>query len=192
MDNCSICFENLSVPSFRERQEEILVENDCSTLKCGHGFHTKCLLQSLQSIQGCPICRLVNDEDFFDPRLRAQQRLHMNACCDTIIRQVKNDKLKDHAQDYNAFKKELEEKRKLFKASVATFKEKLRKDMNIEGIINYLNQLRKHSKRIIRSEIKKKGGIFASAMKLRYYREDMIFDGVSAWNFSWKNKRDFW
>lgn len=196
MDNCTICFENISVPVFRDGRTEISVENDCSRLTCGHAFHTKCLIQSLHLTRGCPLCRLVDEREYtLDPRTRAQQRLHMQSYCDEIMNQVKEDILIEHLKDYRAFIQELEEKRKIFNKSVSEFKEKLRNDMNIEPVIHHISSVKQEARRLFHREIKKRGGIFATAMKkynTSHAEEKLLFGERSPWYFSMKNKRDFW
>lgn len=195
-DNCPICFENLSISAFQEGTTELVIHNDCSRLTCGHGFHTKCLIQALSSTRGCPLCRMVDDEVYNqDPRLRAQQRLHMQTYCDTILDKIKNEVLTEHLKDYKAFTQELEEKRKVFKQRVADFKEGLRTEMNIEPILQHINKVKTDTKRKFHREVKKRGGIFTTVLQ-RYYtchsEERLLFNERSPWYFSHKNKRDFW
>lgn len=191
-----ICFENICVPVFQEGQTAVSVENDCSRLLCGHAFHTICLIQSLHMTRGCPLCRLVDERDYnTDWRIRSQQRLHMQAYCDEIMKGVKDQVLDEHLKEYKAFVQELEEKRKIFNKSVAEFKEKLRKEMNIESIIHHISNVKCDTKRIFQREVKRRGGIFTSALK-RYItsnaEEKILFGEKSPWYFSIKNKRDFW
>ena len=86
-------------------------------------------------------------------------------------------------------------KRKIFNKSVSEFKEKLRNDMNIEPVIHHITSVKQEAKRIFHREVKKRGGIFTSALKrytTSHAEEKLLFGEKSPWYFSMKNKRDFW
>lgn len=193
MDNCTICFESLCVPVFQEANMEVSIENDCSRLPCGHAFHTKCLIQSLHMTRGCPLCRVIDERE--DPRDYSRQRLYMRTCCDEILSQIKNEVLSEHVKEYASFSNELEKKRKLFNKKVHEFKEALRNEMKIESIIDHMKQVKQDTKRLFHREIKKRGGIFKTAIKTYnnwYSEEKLLFGEKSPWYFNTKNKIDFW
>lgn len=196
MDNCTICLESLSIPLYVAGTTEVNIENDCSRIACGHAFHTKCLIQSLNITPGCPLCRIVEETHYnVDPELYTRQHIHMQLYCSKILDEVKNDILVEHLKDYKSFVRELEEKRKVFNKRVTDFKEKLREEMNITPILSHIDKVKKDTKRIFRHEIKKRGGIFATSLRIYgtcTYQEKYLFGERNPWNFSFKNKRDFW
>lgn len=85
---CTICLENFT-------EHEI-----CTTLPCGHKFHSNCLASWLWKDQSCPNCRLKNkanasdDEIDFSETLRQfviQYRLRKNAIQKSIRRAKRED-----------------------------------------------------------------------------------------------------
>ena len=58
--NCTICYEEMKTTEFGGVQDMDIVDlNDptCLRLKCGHAFHTNCILQAFRSNLKCPVCR---------------------------------------------------------------------------------------------------------------------------------------
>jgi Zinc finger, C3HC4 type (RING finger) len=190
-NNCIICFEHLCIPMFIQDTTNLTIENDCTRLICGHGFHTKCIINSLQTARGCPLCRMVDTED---PLTYHRRRLEMQRCCHKIMEDIKKETLVEHIKDYRSFVNELEEKRKNFKKRVEEFKAHLRAEYKIEEIINYITKLKKNTRKEFRKEVKKRGGIYTIAIK--HYSErledEFLFGEKSPWYFSMKNSRDFW
>lgn len=54
---CTICVTPMGVPSFTAVQQEDAVEGENCRLKCGHAFHTSCILTSFRYNPMCPCCR---------------------------------------------------------------------------------------------------------------------------------------
>lgn len=61
---CAICFESLG-PSLeayvKDTTEDIDVCENVFRLKCGHAFHTNCVVRSLRMTPQCPSCRSSNE-----------------------------------------------------------------------------------------------------------------------------------
>ena len=58
--SCTICYEEMKTVEFEGVQDMDIVDlNDpsCLRLKCGHAFHTNCILQAFRSNLKCPVCR---------------------------------------------------------------------------------------------------------------------------------------
>lgn len=58
--NCTICYEEMKTLEFEGVQDMDIVDlhdPTCLRLKCGHAFHTNCILQAFRSNLKCPVCR---------------------------------------------------------------------------------------------------------------------------------------
>jgi cysteinyl-tRNA synthetase len=143
--------------------------------------------------RGCPLCRIEIEQN--DDREYARHRFHMLSYCKEILETIKDEVLQEHLKEYKSFSNELETKRKTFNKRISEFKKELRAEMNIESILDHISDIKRQTKRIFHREIKKRGGIFKTAIE-KYnsaYAEDrLLFKERSPWFFNTKNKRDFW
>lgn len=61
--DCNICMEDMKTESFKHpepNQEKDKVDEKnslCLRLKCGHAYHTECMVMAFREKQGCPMCR---------------------------------------------------------------------------------------------------------------------------------------
>jgi hypothetical protein len=54
MELCPICLDEMDMKAFNDEKQST---STCFRLECGHGFHTKCVIQTLQvSNSSCPSC----------------------------------------------------------------------------------------------------------------------------------------
>jgi hypothetical protein len=168
-----------------------VVHDSHTRLACGHAYHTKCIIEALNRVQGCPLCRATLPLEQHDIELH----MRMKSYCYEMLDDVKKTELKDYLKDYKSFSNEIEDKRKIFKEKVATFKQELRNEMNIEPTLEYTRKLRLRIRNIFRRAIKKRGGIYATLLHQfdsYHYENKYLFGERSMWYNSMKNKSDFW
>jgi len=54
MELCPVCLDEMDMKAFNDEKQSTTT---CFKLECGHGFHTKCVIQTLQiSHSSCPSC----------------------------------------------------------------------------------------------------------------------------------------
>jgi len=57
---CTICYECINTKDYIGKQDFDCVDVDdpsCLRIKCGHAFHTNCIMQAFRGNLKCPICR---------------------------------------------------------------------------------------------------------------------------------------
>jgi len=56
--NCPVCYSSLDCHAYESRvQDDSEVSDSVFRLKCGHAFHSNCLVRSFQVDASCPVCR---------------------------------------------------------------------------------------------------------------------------------------
>ena len=70
MNQCTICLDEIKCSAFTETATDDVVDaNDstCLRLKCGHAFHTSCIVSNFRVGGGCPTCREPLREESHNP-----------------------------------------------------------------------------------------------------------------------------
>ena len=129
---CAICQDHMTVPEYDiERLGEIIIEKDCTRLKCGHALHSKCMIEGLQSYNGkCLVCNVTGVDK---THLSFDDRIKFEARCLRVLGQLKrhNSDVKNAVLDCNAFRTEYKQKVKEYNHKIKEFCKNLEKEMNI-------------------------------------------------------------
>lgn len=192
MEECILCYEPLSVPVFRETTtNDIIVDGDSSRLKCGHAYHTLCLLRALQHRSVCPLCNVIgqpqDNEDWWN-----NGRIALEGRCMEIMGKAKKDKeVREALREYKTSLKDIMGVKKEFSKKVKDFKTGLRAEMGVDEKLKTLLKHRSSATRIFHHKAKSEGSLGAGALNLLpKYKIDIFLFGISRF-FRWRMNQVF-
>ena len=192
MEECILCYEPLSVPVFRENTtNDIIVDGDSSRLKCGHAYHTLCLLRALQHRSVCPLCNVIgqpqDNEDWWN-----NGRIALEGRCMEIMGKAKKDKeVREALREYKTSLKDVMGIKKEFSKKVKDFKTGLRAEMGVDEKLKTLLKHRSSVMRIFHRKAKSEGSLAAGALNLLpNYKIEIFLFGMSRF-FRWRTHHVF-
>jgi len=194
-EECAICYEPIDTLVYMTNDtNQIIIEGENSRLQCGHAYHTRCILNSLQHRNVCPLCNTMshmvvdyNGVNWIDNRIRLHGR-----CQEILASSKKEEKVRESVKIHKEKIKELNADRRVFQKKVKEFKTELRNEMNIENKIKEIDKIHSDGVRNLKNIVKKKGSLFYGAIKVipKHRLIGLIF-GESMRFFSWKKRTFF-
>ena len=157
---CAICFEEMDMLTYQDEHEST---STCFKLRCGHAFHTKCIVECLQKTnQECPCCN--QHKDF-------QQEMTREGILINMIKQLKKDeRVKEALSEYKESKQELQETVKQLKKDVKEFAIKRKEELEYEAKHKYFLQTVSNVKSQMREVANEKGPQFQGLFSPRTSR----------------------
>lgn len=181
---CTVCYEEIKTPEFLNVQEFDCVDFEdpsCLRLKCGHAYHTNCIMQAFRSNLKCPVCRIdliesgkanddnyiqifANEEDSDDDinqnNLLIKSTLNLERTKNKELKEYRK-KLKCQIKDFNKYHTELKHKRKTtVKECLKTFRKSEQKTFHSKmKEVNKIVQVIKKNEKSIATEKLLKNGI---------------------------------
>ena len=193
-EECAICYEPIDTLVYMTNDtNQIIIEGENSRLQCGHAYHTRCILNSLQHRNVCPLCNTMNQMIDYNGVNWMDNRIRLHGRCQEILENAKKeDKLRESVKIHKEKMKELNGDRRNFQRKVKEFKSELRKEMNIENKIKELDKIHSDGIRYLKNTVKKKGSLFYGAVRVipKNRLIGLIF-GESMRFFSWKKRTFF-
>jgi len=180
---CTICYEEIKTKEFDAVQDFDCVDFDdptCLRLKCGHAYHTNCIMQAFRSNLKCPVCRtdLVevknheenfiqlfaneesDDDDDID-NLLIQTTLNRERAKNKELKECRK-KLKETVKDFHIFHTDLTKRRKAkIRECLKTFRKEEHKNfrMKIHGVEKVLKVVKKNEQKIVDEKLLNTGQI---------------------------------
>ena len=193
-EECAICYETINTLVYTTNNtNQVIIEGENSRLQCGHAYHTRCILNSLQHRNVCPLCNTMNQMIDYNGVNWMDNRIRLHGRCQEILENAKKeDKLRESVKIHKEKMKELNGDRRNFQRKVKEFKSELRKEMNIENKIKELDKIHSDGIRYLKNTVKKKGSLFYGAVRVipKNRLIGLIF-GESMRFFSWKKRTFF-
>jgi RING-H2 zinc finger domain len=193
-EECAICYEPIDTLVYMTNNtNQVIIEGENSRLQCGHAYHTRCILNSLQHRSVCPLCNTMNQMIDYNGVNWMDNRIRLHGRCQEILDSTrKEDKLRESVKIHKEKMKELNGDRRNFQRKVKEFKSELRKEMNIENKIKELDKIHSDGIRYLKNAVKKKGSLFYGAVKvIPKNRLIGLLYGESMRFFSWKKRTFF-
>ena len=138
-----------------ENLGEIIIDKDCTRLKCGHALHSKCMIEGLQSYRGkCLVCNVTAIDK---THLSYEQRIQYESRCLKYLSEIKrkSPEVKEAILDCNAFRNEFKDKVNIYNKKIKEYCESLKKEMNIAKYRKDYFTTRSALIRIFKSEVAK-------------------------------------
>jgi hypothetical protein len=139
----------------------------CFKLRCGHAFHTKCIIECLQKTNhDCPNCN--GSKDF-------EQQLTREGVLINIIKDLKKDpRVKDAFSEYNEIKRELQDTIRTLKNDVIEYSKKRKEELEFDSKHKYFLDSISNIKSVMREVATEKGpkyqAIFSPKMATNHLR----------------------
>lgn len=186
---CTICYENMNTSDYIGKQDFDCVDVDdttCLRIKCGHAFHTNCIMQAFRGNLKCPICRdsltsgssIPNeffvefydnqngeeneeeeeDDTFHPDRLRLETEVKLERCKNKEIIE-KRKTLKKKIKEFHLFHSSLKKNRRdLIKQTLQNFRKTSHKKFNvfIKNVQTDVNEILFMEKKIVEKKLNEK------------------------------------
>jgi hypothetical protein len=154
MEPCSVCFEDMDMSYYNDNREHT---ETCFKLECGHAFHTKCIIRTLQiSNSSCPSCNLFKTAD---------QLIRRDGIVKKLITELKrNPEVSPLIQEFREAKKENDETLKRIEAETREFIKKKMEEYHFEEKRKYAIECMALVKRRINAIARAKGPLYIGAI----------------------------
>lgn len=156
---CVICFDEMDMKSYSDEHEST---STCFKLRCGHAFHTKCIVECLQkSNHECPNCH-------GNKNLEAE--LSREGVVIRLVKEIKKESnVKAALKEYNLAKGELCSTNKQLKKETLEFAKTRKQTLEYDKKHKYFLQTISKVKSEIKAAAKQKGPKFEAFFGPRMY-----------------------
>jgi hypothetical protein len=160
--NCAICWDTMDMEEFNDEKEST---ETCFKLECGHAFHTKCIVLSLQKTNhSCPSCNKAKDPIEQLEIVGLARKLFMQSLRDPEIVELR--------KEFNIASSEYQEKlREHRKASIEAI-HKISEEMNIRDHLTYYLKIFDTIKKAMKQKIFAMGPKYIGAALFKKNRFD--------------------
>ena len=187
-EECILCYEPLDVLVYQANPtDDIIVGETSSRLQCGHAYHTRCLLRSLQHRSACPLCNIMGQADESEHDWWHNGRIALEGRCTEIMEKVKKDReVRESLREYKASLKNLGGVKKEFVKRVKEFKAGLRTELGVETVLKSVVKSKTSAMRIFTRKAKMEGSLVTGAHSmLPSYKIERFLFGLSRF-FRWR------
>lgn len=147
---CAVCLEQMDMLTYKDEHEST---STCFKLRCGHAFHTKCIVECLQRAnKECPCC---NDKKNLDEEM-TNAGILIN-----LIKEIRKDgRVKIAMDEYKEAKKELQDTTNQLKIDVLEYSRKRKEELEYENKHKYFLKSISNVKSEMKEVSKEKGPKF--------------------------------
>lgn len=162
---CAICFEQMDMLTYQDEHEST---STCFKLRCGHAFHTKCIIDCLQKTnKKCPHC---------NSHKTPEEILTMEGTIAKLLTESsRNKQLREELNEFKTHKQKLSSKIKQIKKETAEFVNKRKEELMItESRKQLSSSMRKVNTKLAKICMEKGPMYYGAYKNIPHWRRDKL------------------